>query len=62
MDLGNEAFLAASRARKEGIPDWRRVGRDFRRAPRESWGDRSELTVPYLRTLRAAKNASFLTF
>ena len=54
----NEASLAAIRARKEGRQDWRWGGRDFPRISRILRANRSGLTVPYFRTLIAAKNAS----
>ena len=55
----NEAFSAAIRGRKEGLPDWWWVGRDFPMISRKSWTNHWELTVPDYRPLIEAENASF---
>ena len=56
----NEAPLAAIMVQKEGLPNWRWIGRDFRMIFRKSMTNRWGLTAPDFRSLIAAKNASFL--
>ena len=58
-DPRNEASLAAIMVQKEGLHNWRWIGRAFRRTFRKSLAIRWELTVPDSRALIAAKNASF---
>ena len=48
-----EASLFALRAQKEGLPDWWRIGRDFRMSFRRSMTARWELTAPSFWTLIA---------
>ena len=59
-DSQHEAFLASIMVQKEGPPNWRWVGRDFRRIFRKSMANRWGLAVPDFRTLIAAKNVSFV--
>ena len=54
-----EASLAAIRARQEGRPDRRRIGRDFPTIARTSRTNRWELTGPALWALVAARDGLF---
>ena len=54
-----EAFLAAMRAREDGLPDWRRIGRDFPGNFRKSRTNRRKLRAPSSFPLIADKNGIF---
>ena len=60
MTPGNALCLAAIRVRKEGRPDWRWGGRDFRRIARKSRTSRWQLKGSSFWALIAAKDSSIL--
>ena len=55
----NEAFLAAIRGRKEGRPDWWRIGLNLPRIPRKSRTNHWEFTGPSFWALIAARDGIF---
>ena len=55
----SEAFLFSILPQKEGLPDWRWVGRNFPMVPQKSRTNHWGLTGPSLWALIAAKNGLF---
>ena len=58
--LRNEASLAVISSQNMGLPDWRLLGLNIRRAPRKSRTTHWELKVPGFRILIADTNAFFV--